>query len=83
MAGAQYHHIDECTLPHFIRPFLFAFYKEGPPEIKAFVKENLCVSVWEDDDIETFLKWMRVRPGDDAPNHIKLYWWVLKFWGRS
>lgn len=79
MAGAEYHEAALCKLRQFIRPVLFAFFEYGLPELKSFVKENLGVSVWEE-GIEAYKDWLIVPPGNNVPNHIKLYWWILMFW---
>jgi len=82
MAGAQYHLASECTQRHFIRPVLFAFYRYGLADLKEFVEANLGVCVW-DKDMEEYAKWLTVPPGNDVPNHLRLYWWILAFWRRA
>jgi len=79
--GAVYHLANECTDRQFIRPVLFAFYEYGQPDLKAFVGENLGVCVW-DKDIEVYITWLAAPSGNDIPNHLKLYWWILMFWRR-
>lgn len=81
MAGAEHHEAKFCTQRHIIRPVLFTFFQHGTSELKNFVKENLGVSVWED-GMEAYTKWLTIPPGNDAPNHLKLYWWILMFWRR-
>ena len=81
MAGAEYHDSGDCTTRHVIRPVLFAFFHHGPPELKAYLKEKLGVSVWEN-SIDTYRGWLEAPPGNKAPNHIILYWWILMFWNR-
>jgi hypothetical protein len=80
-AGAEYHAARDCRHPQFIRPVLFAFFKYGDRELKDFVKTNLDTGVW-DDDMEAYRDWLTKPPGNDAPNLIKLYWWILMFWRR-
>ena len=79
MAGASYHSTDKCTLRHFIRPVLFAFYQYGLEDLKRFIKKNLGNCTW-DKGIEPYIDWLTAAPGNDVPNHLKLYWWILKFW---
>jgi len=81
MAGAEYHSAQECALRHYIRPVLFAFFQYGLPELKAFIKENLGIAVWEE-SVEAFQTWLTRPPGNEAPNPVKLYWWILMFWKR-
>jgi len=81
MAGAEYHDAKMCTNKHFIRPVLFTFFRYSTPELKAFIKERLGTAVWEE-GVEPYRNWLTAPPGNDAPNHIKLYWWILAFWGR-
>jgi len=81
MAGADYHRSPECNLPHVIRPFLYALHHHGPPELKTYLKENIGDSSWANSE-NAYLEWLRKPPGNETPNHIKLYWWTLKFWGR-
>ena len=50
-------------------------------ELKDFVKTNLGVRVWED-GMEEYINWLMSPPGNDAPNLLKLYWWILMYWGR-
>ena len=80
MAGAVYHNAKQCKNKHFVRPALFGFYQYGLPELKSFVKERLGGAVWEEGD-EAYMGWLTAQPGNDVPNHIKLYWWILMFWG--
>lgn len=79
MVGAQYHDARKCTQQHFIRPALYAFYEHGLPEQKAFVERNLGICVW-DKGFDQYINWLVVPPGDNIPNHLKLYWWMLMFW---
>lgn len=51
------------------------------PNLKAYLKQNLEAHPWED-GVEAFQEWIRAIPEDDAPNPIKLYWWILKFWDQ-
>jgi hypothetical protein len=81
IAGAEYHAARNCRHPQFIRPVLFAFFKYAEKEVKDFVKTHLGVGVWED-DMDAYIEWLTTPPGNDAPNLIKLYWWILMFWGR-
>ena len=81
MAGASYHTTTECTIRHFIRPVLFTFYEHGSPELKAFVEKNLGTCIW-DKGMDEYINWLTVPPGNDVPNHLKLYWWILMFWNR-
>lgn len=81
VAGAEYHPARDCRYPQFIRPVLFAFFKYADQELKDFVKLHLDVAVWED-GIEAYTNWLTSPPGNDAPNLVKLYWWILMFWGR-
>ena len=60
---------------------MFAFFECDLPDLKAFVKEHLEVAVWEN-GIEAFKTWVTAPPGNEAPNPVKLYWWILMFWGR-
>jgi len=76
-----FHKPGECEHKHFIRPVLFAFCLYGLPDLKEFVKVNLGVSAWEE-GLDSFKKWLGKSPGSEAPNHIKLYWWILMFRGR-
>ena len=81
MPGADFYSIRNCRQPHFIRPVLFAFFKYAEKTLKDFVKTNLGVGGWAD-DVDAYIEWLTSPPGNDAPNHIKLYWWMLMFWGR-
>jgi hypothetical protein len=81
MAGAEYHTARNCQHPHFIRPVLFAFFKYADRELKEFVKQNLGVGIW-DQGMDEYVDWLTSMPGNDAPNLVKLYWWILMFWGR-
>lgn len=81
MAGASYHTTIECTDRHIIRPVLFAFYEYGLADLKEFVEKNLGFCVW-DKGIDAYIDWLTVPPGSNIPNHLKLYWWILMFWGR-
>ena len=81
MSGAVYHAAIKCTQKHFIRPVLFAFYEYGMSDLKDFVKEHLGHAVWED-GVDAYRAWLTAPPGSDVPNHLKLYWWILKFWGQ-
>ena len=81
MPGADFHRADKCKHKHFIRPVLFTFYTHGLPGLKAFVKKNLEAHPWED-GMEGYQEWLRAVPVDDAPNPIKLYWWILKYWDQ-
>lgn len=81
MAGAEHHHARDCKHPHFLRPVLFAFFKHADRSLKDFVKSNLGDGVW-DEDIHAYMDWLTRMPGNDAPNPVKVYWWILKFWGR-
>jgi len=80
MAGADFHSVKQCKHPHFIKPALFAFFTEGSEELKEFVADNLGVPLWQ--DMEGFKTWLEAHPGTDAPNPVKLYWWLLKYWER-
>lgn len=80
MTGADYHPANECQHPHFIRPVLFTFFEYGSEDLKSFVKENLEDVVWE--DVEAFQAWLRISPGTNTTNPVKLYWWILKYWDR-
>ena len=64
-----------------IRPVLFAFFAEGLQDLKDYVKKNLGVAPWEE-GVDAYLGWLTVAPGNDAPNHLKLIWWILMFWDR-
>ena len=44
-----------------------------------FVKENIGAVLWEN-RMSTFQKWLVVLPGNEVPNLVKLYWWLLQFW---
>jgi hypothetical protein len=81
MAGAEYHAAADCQHRHFIRPVLFAFFAYGLPNLKVFIKDNMGIDVWEE-GIEAFKAWLTKAPGSDAPNPVKLYWWILMFWER-
>lgn len=81
MVGADYHRASDCPTPHFIRPVLYVFYELALPKMKAFVKENLGVKVWED-GIDAYVTWLTKVLGKDVPNHIKLYWWISAYWGQ-
>lgn len=81
MAGAEYHENTECTNRYFVRTVLFGFYQYGQPDLKAFIKANLDDVVWEK-GMADYLQWLVVPPGNDIPNHLKLYWWILKFYKR-
>ena len=81
LPGADYHPAHECKHKHFIRPVLFTFFTHATADLKAFVKENLEVHPWEE-GMEEYQEWLRASLKDDAPNPIKLYWWILKFWDR-
>ena len=81
MAGAVYHVATKCENRHFIRPVLFAFYYYAMQELKEFVEKNLGCCEW-DKGVEVYIKWLTVPPGNAVPNHIRLYWWILKFWNR-
>ena len=69
------------THRHSIRPVLFAFYEWGHAELKMFVEENPDICVW-DKGLNEYMEWLRQLPGNDVPNHLKLYWWILIFWKR-
>lgn len=81
MAGAIYHLARDCHLKHFIRPVLFAFYEYGMEDLKHFVEENLGECVW-DKGVASYIAWLTAPPGNMVPNHLKLYWWIWKFWQR-
>jgi hypothetical protein len=81
MAGAEYHNARSCKHSHFIRPVLFAFYQYSDRELKDFVKTNLGIGVWEE-DVDVYVDWLTSSPGNEAPNLVKLYWWILMFWKR-
>jgi hypothetical protein len=81
MVGAQYHIASDCTTAHIICPVLFAVFNLELPKMKRFLKENMEVSIWEE-GINAYKEWLVQVPGRDVPNHIKLYWWILTFWGR-
>jgi hypothetical protein len=80
MPGAEYHNANECRHQHYIRPVAYTFFTHGTPRLKEFVKENLEVDAWER-GIDAYIAWLAHQPGNNAPNPIKLYWWILKFWG--
>lgn len=81
MAGASYHTTVECTLRHFIRPVLFAFFEHGLADLKEFVDKNLGICIWNK-GVDKYVEWLTVAPGNHIPNHLKLYWWILMFWNR-
>ena len=81
MAGADYHAAAQCPYPQFIRPVLFAVFKCGPTDLKAFLKDKLGDQSW-DADIKEFERWLTKPPGNGIPNHLRMYWWILKFWGK-
>jgi hypothetical protein len=80
-AGAEYHAARDCRHPHFIRPVLFAFFQYADQKLKDFVKINLGVCAW-DNGMDAYREWLTSSPGNDASNLVKLYWWILMFWGR-
>ena len=80
MAGAEYHPAISCRYPQFIRPVLFAFFKYADRDLKDFVEKNLGVGAWN--TMDTYIEWLTSPPGNDAPNLVKLYWWILIFWNR-
>jgi len=81
LPGADYHTAWDCRHKHLIRPVLFTFFTHGAANLKTYVKDNLEAHPWED-GIEAYLEWLRTPPKDDAPNPVKLYWWILKYWDR-
>jgi hypothetical protein len=81
MPGADFHRSYNCKHPHFIRPVLFGFFQYAQRELKDFVKTNLGAPLWED-NLESYMEWLIAPPRNETPNHIKLYWWMLMFWGR-
>ena len=81
MAGADFHCARDCKHPHFVRPVVFAFFKYAEKNLKDYVKTNVGVEVWEE-GMDAYIKWLTALPGNEAPNLIKLYWWILMFWGR-
>lgn len=82
MAGAEYHEAKQCTNKHFLRTILFAFFQYGLSDLKQFITEQLGVLLWGTEDLDAYVAWLTAQPGNDVPNHIKLYWWILMFWGR-
>ena len=81
MAGAEFHTVRNCQHQWFIKEALFSFFTDASDDLKGFVKGNLGVHPWEQ-GMEAFQAWLREHPGTDAPNPVKLYWWILKYWER-
>lgn len=50
--------------------------------MKDFVGKYLDDKAWEG-DMESYMRWLIAPPKDELPNHLKLYWWILKFWKSS
>lgn len=81
MFKPSHHSYVSCTRKHFIRPVLFAFFKHGDPQLKAFVKQNISACPF-DKGMDEYARWLTAAPGDDVPNHLKLYWWISTYRNR-
>jgi hypothetical protein len=69
--------MKKCDLPHKIRPVLLAFHSGGLDSSKDFVTKN--VGAWGEESMEAYLGWLMAAQAGGLPNHVLLYWWLMKF----
>jgi hypothetical protein len=59
---------------------IFTFFEHGRPELKAYLAGK--VEVGWNKGFPEYKKWVEKNPGSSISNFLKMYWWILVYFGR-